>query len=386
MFSGTEKKIIRGAAVAVFGWLSVAPAGAADATAAKVVGATASTVVVATVNPAAPEANPRDTLIYKDGDRVQGKLLGQEGNIIVFKADRFGELRVAAADAVVIMGEKSTGPVVVAPVMAPGPKAEVAKKEAAKAQAKAEERAEAEEISLWERFSPWRLTAQVRNFFGPWHGRFAASAEEVSNNSAQNSLALEGHLTRKWAHDEVQLNGHYDYSDTNGLTTTDMLRADASWRHDFLESGRFVQYRPTVEWNRANVRNGVPSDYVLLHQEIGGGQTVFAKPGRVVRVGLSENLFDTWTEGPVASHNSHVVESGFVETELKLPWRITMKDRAVLYNPLTNARTGWENHLDLSKKLTETLSLSVQHEIRRNNPDGSAQDYKRLKLLLGLDF
>jgi hypothetical protein len=32
------------------------------------------------------------------------------------------------------------------------------------------------------------------------------------------------------------------------------------------------------------------------------------------------------------------------------------------------------------------LSTSVRHEIRRNNPDGTAQDFTRLKLLVGLDF
>ena len=47
---------------------------------------------------------------------------------------------------------------------------------------------------------------------------------------------------------------------------------------------------------------------------------------------------------------------------------------------------GWENRVELNKKLTETLSTSVRHEIRRDNPDGSAQDYTRLKLLFGLDF
>src|SRR4051812_50020768 len=53
--------------------------------------------------------NTHDTLTYKDGDRVQGVLIEQTPEIIVFKSDRFGELRVAAADAVVIKAEKATG-------------------------------------------------------------------------------------------------------------------------------------------------------------------------------------------------------------------------------------------------------------------------------------
>src|SRR3954463_425038 len=50
--------------------------------------------------------NLRDTLTYKDGDRVQGVLVEQTEEIIVFKSDRFGELRISAKDAVVIKAEK----------------------------------------------------------------------------------------------------------------------------------------------------------------------------------------------------------------------------------------------------------------------------------------
>ena len=39
-----------------------------------------------------------------------------------------------------------------------------------------------------------------------------------------------------------------------------------------------------------------------------------------------------------------------------------------------------------SASAAETLSLSVRHEIRENNPDGTSPDYKRLKVLLGFDF
>ena len=65
--------------------------------------------------------------------------------------------------------------------------------------------------------------------------------------------------------------------------------------------------------------------------------------------------------------------------------RITISQRGVWY-PVTDESDGWENRIELNKKLTETLSTSVRHEVRRNNPDGSVPDYTRLKLLFGLDF
>lgn len=315
------------------------------------------------------ETTQRDALVYKDGDRVQGKFVERAGEVIVFKSDRFGELRVPAKDAVVMLAEKSAE-------RAAGPKAE--------GKIAAEQKDE-ERVKIWEWFSPFVLTAKVRNFFGPWHGRFTFSTEVVSDSSDQTNVALEGHMQRKWKSDEVQLTARYDYSETNQFATTDTVKATGSYRHDF-SSARFALYRPTLEWNRASLLNGVANDYVLLQQEIGAGFNLMTKPNRKVRAGVAENLFDLWNTAPTHKHTSRTVESLFEETEFMLPWRMSVAQRGVWYVPLNGRADGWENRIELNKKLSETLSVAVRQEIRRNNPDGSAQDYTRLKLLLGLDF
>ena len=335
--------------------------------------------------------NPRDTLAYKDGDRVQGVLVQQTGDVIVFKSDRFGELRVRPADAVVIRAEKpavagapaaSPADAVPAPVPAtPSAPATPAERKRAVAAAEKEEE---ERVTLWDRFSPSVLTATVRNYFGPWHGRLAFSAEVVSDAVERNSSSYEAHLQRKWKSDEVQLNARYDYNETTDLATTDLIKASGQWRHDFNKTF-FAHYRPTSEWDRASRLRGGPNDYLLLQQELGAGYNVFTKPSRKLRVGVSQNLFDTWVTEPVPEHNARGVVSAFEEVELTFPWRITLSQRSVWY-PSSDQPDGWENRVDLNKKLTETLSTSLRHEIRRNNPDGSAQDYTRLKLLFGLDF
>ena len=319
-------------------------------------------------------AGPRDTLVYKDGDRVRGTLTGEAGGVLVFKSDRFGELRVPAADAVVIKAE----PVVVAVPARPAPA--TPQKQAAAAA----ERAAEEKLTLWDHFSPSVLTARVRTFFGPWHGRLSFSSEIVSDVAERNATALEAHLQRKWKADEVQLNARSDYSETNDVATTDMLKLWGQWRHEFSPK-LFAHYRPTSEWNRASKLRGVPNDYVLLQQELGAGYQVLTRPGRKLRLGLSQNLFDTWNSVPGSEHVSRGVVSTFEEAELTLPWRMTLSQRGVWY-PAGEQADGWENRIDLNKKLTETLSTSLRHEVRRNNPDGTAQDYTRLKLLFGLDF
>lgn len=342
------------------------------------------------VAPAADKTEPtpatRDALVYKDGDRVHGKLVERTGKEIVFQSDRFGTVRVPAADVVVILGEKAAKPAAPKPVAA-APATAVAKTEkqndkpAAKAAA---DHAEEEKLSIWEWFSPSQLTAKVRNYFGPWHGKLSVSTEVVSDTAKRNNDSFEAKLGRKWERDDVQLSTRYDYAETNNVTTTDIVKASGTWRHDFSKR-QFAQYRPSVEWNRASKLKGVPNDYVLLQQEIGVGFSVMTRPRVKVRTGVSENLFNVWNSLPSAGTTSRTVESVFEETEFTLPWRMSLTQRGVWY-PLANDATGVENRIELNKKLTETLSASVRHEIRRNNPDGTSQDYTRMKLMFGLDF
>ena len=325
--------------------------------------------------------NTRDTLAYKDGDRVQGIVVSQSDDVIVFKSDRFGEVTVRAADAVVIRAEKSVQPP--KPVVPPPATPPVTRAERRQAAAAAE-REEEERVTLWDRFSPSVLTAAVRDYFGPWHGRLMFSTEIVSDVAERNTISSEAHLQRKWKADEVQLNARYDYSETNDIATTDLVKAWGQWRHEFNRT-LFGHYRPTSEWNRASRLRGLPNDYLLLQQEVGVGYHLLTKPSRKLRLGLSHNLFDTWNTAPVRTRTSRGVASAFEEAEFTLPWRMTLSQRSVYY-PVNEQADGWESRVELNKKLTETLSTSLRHEIRRNNPDGTAQDYTRLKLLFGLDF
>lgn len=147
----------------------------------------------------------------------------------------------------------------------------------------------------------------------------------------------------------------------------------------------FAHYQPVAEWNRASKRQGVANDYLLLQQEFGVGYHLLTSATRKVRLGVSQNRFDIWNTAPRPDHDSRSVQSLFEEIELKLPWRIDVMQRGVWY-PVADQRDGWENRIEVNKKLTETLSTAFRHEIRRHNPDGSAQDHTRMKLLIALDF
>ncbi|MDB6167187.1 MAG: hypothetical protein JWM88_51 [Verrucomicrobia bacterium] len=313
---------------------------------------------------AAAEPVKQDTLVYKDGDQIKGRLKERSATEIVFLSTRFGLLHVPVADAKVILanGDDDT---------------------------MAEVRARREEaegpFTFWSLLSLRALTSQVRNFFGPWHGRFAVSSQVVSDTTDRTNDTIEAHLQRKWKKDTIQINGRYDYSETNGLVTTDIVKGDASWRHDF-QSRLFASYTPSAEMNRAFSFNGLPADYVLVQQELGVGVNVFTSPKRNLRVGMAENVFDLWQIVPPESHNSKTAESVFLEADWKLPWAMTLTERGVWYYSINTGRDGWENKIELDKKLTETFTVGIRHEVRYNNPGVRVQDYTLLKLLIGIDF
>lgn len=242
----------------------------------------------------------------------------------------------------------------------------------------------AEHVTSSDRFSMNALAARLKNIFGPWRGRLALSTEAVVDSAERSSSSLEAVLRRKWSRDEVQFRGRYDYAETNEVTSSDVFRSSMSWRREFART-YFAHYQPGMEWNRASRRQGVPNDYVLVQQEIGAGLQLFTSATRKVRTGISHNRFDTWNTAPVADHLSASVQSIFEEVDLKFSRRIGLTQRGVWY-PVPNRRDGWGGHIELNKKLTETLSIAFRYEVRRQNPDGSAQDYSKTKLLLGLDF
>lgn len=315
------------------------------------------------------EAPAFDTLIYKDGDKIKGHLRERSETEIVFVSERFGVLYVPVTEAKVLLsnGEYDT-----------------------LAEARARNEEAVTPFTMWSLLSVRKLTNEVQNFFGPWHGRFAVSAQVVDDTTERTNYMAEAHLERKWKQDAVQLSARYDFSNTADVVTTDVFKSDASWRHDFkgddLRGRLFMIYGPSLEWNRAFVLDGLPADYVLVQQELGAGVNIFTSLERNLRVGVAENVFDLWVIAPPESHNSKTAESVFLEADLQLPWQMTLTERGVWYYSFNTGRDGWENKIELDKKLSETFTVGVRHEVRYNNPGVRVQDYKLLKVLMGIDF
>jgi hypothetical protein len=308
---------------------------------------------------AAENTNPPvpDVLVYNDGDRVQGRLISRDGDMLVFQSVRFGELRVPISEASIVMAGASVTPLPGAPATEPSP-------------------AIAD--------SPHKLTQALRGFFGPWSGRFLGSAQVVSDASERTNFMAEASLNRTWPKDEVNLMNRYDYSETDEVDTVTIFRGNGVWRHT-LPRRLFTVYRPSYEWNRASTLDEIRTDYVLLQQEIGFGVKVVDRDEWKLRVGVAENFFNTW-DLVTDTNRAARVESVFLEADLKFPWRIVVTERAVYYYSFDTGGDGWEHQFEVTKKLTDTLSLGLRHEVRYNDPDVRTTDYSLLRLLLGFDF
>jgi hypothetical protein len=327
--------------------------------------------------------NSSDELVYHDGDRVRGRLVEKDGDTLVFQSQRFGLLRVSNQEASVFEGlgamkTQRTG--------------EIAAKESPSPSTVSQEDDESDNEALWrawEYLYPNFLKDYLRDIFGPWSGRFSFSTELVSDTKDRSTVTAAAKVRRQWERDDVEMSIRYDYTETEDVPTRDIAKMTGSWRHDF-ESRLFALYNPAVEWNRNFVSDGVESEYLLLQQELGAGVNLINRDDRQLRVGLSENRFDVWVtdgeSGGVGGHQGTNVESVFMEAEWQLPWEITLSDRGVYYYSLSTNEDGWENRFQVDKKLTETLTIGVLHELRHNNPDVRVSDYRLLKLLIGLDF
>lgn len=331
---------------------------------------------------ASPEAN--DVLVYKDGDRVQGRLVSTDGGTIVFRSNRFGELRVPSAQAEVIRNGAPAPTLATAPTdtrvppSSPNSAAQPAATPAPKADSPEAELAEQRAIVE-------RMASRLRQVFGPWHGRIAFSSQlAASTSSSSQSDVVEGKMERKWTGDELRFEGRYEFSATDDETSTDLTKANAYWRHD-ISKHWFTILHPSLEWNGNYVVDDEDADYFLIQTELGVGRTVWDHQGKKLRLGVAENIYNVWelTDESYAMHN---VESAFLEAELKLPWNMKLTERGIRYFSLSGGSGGWENQFELSKKFTENLVVALKHDIRRNEPDWRLEDYSSWRILLGLDF
>ncbi|OAM89122.1 DUF481 domain-containing protein [Termitidicoccus mucosus] len=350
-----------------------------------------------------------DVLKFDNGDRVNGTFIKKEGGQIVFRSERFGDLSVRESDATVELtappapliteteialdtgGKLKKSPGEKAP---PKPSAAPPKPEVPAVAATGEKTAPpkpgtpsaappvkpagtkpkppaATTVRLGKGFIKW---------WGGWHGRIAFSANVIRDTADRSLYTAEARVKRTWKYDEVQIEPRYEFRRDNDVTAVDIFKASGYWRHSFGENW-FGEYRPYFERDRKS------SKATLLQQQLGLGRHLLKSKRYRLHLGVAENIFNTWPMNHAQENTRYSVESLFGEASLQLPWRVSITERGAWYFILDDSyASGWLNELELTKKITEVLSLTLRHEVRYHNPDPRVPDYERTRFLFGLNF
>lgn len=331
-------------------------------------------LLVGSVSAATPPAPA--VLVYRDGDRTAGRLIEHKGGTIVFESVRFGRITVAESEAEIVAASPVPSGASASAVSPPpaGPPASTSAAEKPEHAAHSEQRAAMN-----------RLDHSLRKIFGPWHGRLAVSTELVQGDNERRGELAELRFGRKWARDELRLETRYEFRSTDSRTDTDLLKSSAAWRHH-LSPRWFVLAHPRLEWNSHYVKDARTVRYLLLQQEVGAGAFLINSKKGKLSVGLSGNQYDLWVLSEPQGHFAKFAPSAFIEAELNLRWGVRLTERGVRYFSFHGGDTGWESEFELGKRLTETLTLALHHDVRFNDPDFRLQDNATWRMLLGFDF
>ena len=322
---------------------------------------------------AATATGRADTLVFKsNGDRLAGTYVSTENGQIVFNTERFGIMRVGQTDAVVEVDK----PAVVAaqPAVA---ESKVTEGAAAFQSSMASSSADAAQLAM----TPHAESAPKVN---PWHVRLAFSTELTHDTADRTEWIFELRLERKWAKDELRIEPRYEFRSENDNTTADLFKVHGYYRHDI---GRwwFLQYLPYYELNRQYTYQNLPLDYQYLRNEFGGGVRVVDQPGKILRVGVAKSFYNIH----LIKYDQDVAldgESVFVEAELDLPWRVSIRDRGQFLWYSDGDDQGAANEVEVTKHLTDFWWIGIRHEFRMNAPELQGDDMSKLKLFLGVDF
>jgi len=319
-------------------------------------------------------ARAADVLVYHDGDRVQGRLVRREGQMIVFQSAKFGEIRVNAAEAEVQRDGATMAPTATGSAPTPAPTAAPA-------------------VAVNPPAAMPTDPVKAPRWWHPWTGRLSVALQWLEDAASNEDLGVDFRLEREWVRDELRFELRYSRKVSSDVLTEDIMRGTAYWRHD-LPRRFFTLYNPVVEWDKA-FKGFAPTipivEYGLTQQQFGVGYKLLETERAALRVGVAENWIGVRLFHPVQGNFTAWFESVFVEAELDLPrgWKLRERGQLYLYRRDPDSREsdrGWDNSIELTKQLTEQFSLTLRHEYRLNRPSLQGADYEKLRLLLGLDF
>lgn len=318
---------------------------------------------------AADTPKQESLLVLKDGQRVAGSIVGEEGDLILVQTRLFGLQRIPRELLAPTTGTEVPGP---APASGEAPPAP-----AAVAQPSA---AEPGSATLPKTILPQPLY----DFLSTWHAGINLAIEAKNDGIQRNSLLVELKADRRFSMDELRATASHERVKENEKLTTYMTKGELYWRHD-LNKRWFTLYAPKVEWNRNYVLNDIRFKYLLLQQRVGAGYTFLDTTRFKLRAGLAENFMNLWIED-YWLRASDTAESFFTEADLKLPFHFRITDSINYYYSFRTHEVGADNYFEITKDLSESFKIRIRHEYRSKLPVQNVSDFNLWRIIFGLQY
>ncbi len=313
------------------------------------------------------DTQERGVLVYKDGNRITGALVREQGQPIHFVSDRFGILKYTPSEArfeaereedesLVYRGKTPALPA--APT--PHPPATASAPKAA------------------------QKSHSTQSLIHPWKIKLNGYLDKTDDNGTQRREYLSAvRIERHTSTNQLSLDTRYEYTGRNNSIDRRRATSRGDWRH-FLTPRAFTLYTPYFEYDGKNTSAG-RNDYLLNQQQAGLGYRLLTVKNYDTRIAATWSYFDL-RNYDLNTESSFSAPSLILENNLRLPWEFDLRQKGQLYYLPAQEKFGWDNESDLTKKINRTLSLTLRHQYRRDYPALGLNPINRLRLLFGLEF
>jgi len=309
-------------------------------------------------------AAEKGRLIYADGNQLTGQLV----SATVFVADRFGVVRFDPAEARFAAD-------------LPG------------APARAADRPPSVRAAVVPTPAAAPPTPRVEPWWHPW--KFAINGyidRTLEKGEPRHTYHGSFRVNRPvFTNGRVSLEATYEYRTIASKLDQRRATIEGEYRHRFTGSRWFALYQPKFEYDGRNLSpeqmeeyGRARINYLISQHGVGGGYVLLDRPRLQSKAVLSWNHLDieVFHLGSYATG----MPSFDLEHRLDLRGGFEFKQQGRVYWIYQNGDFTWENRLELSKRVSEHLLLTLRHEYRQKFPLRDANPLDRLRLLFGVEY
>lgn len=317
--------------------------------------------IIAADEPVAkPTPAPPDQLRFKNGDRLTGKLLRQDDEVIVFVADAIGGITVPQHDATVILGSDPDGVPVeslvgIAPITTESPEAgsptEKQAPDKPPASPQPETRRPGTDIQKAAAKVAESLDAKPKE--EDWEGKLEFGLRQQQGRRDIFAIDIRGSAERTIGENDLRANARLLYGEQDGQVNNDRYDASLQWRRELGE-------RTFAQSLTSYFQDDLKDINRNWEQNLGAGIRLLDKKEHVVNLGAG--LTGQYREAVLAESGFFTLVEVFQDYTYQFNKRITLRQNAqAQYSP-----EGGTRFLSVSNQPSATVGEADNYKIRFN--------------------